>query len=191
MRSRLLILGAAATAAALLDACGDPTRLKATTPTVADTLSAYALTGSGGLLPVGLETSARHVVFLDNTFDIAFDLDGSNRPVLLPAKLVASNFGIPREVGLLRVTPDTLRFDDILRAPLEPYNFDSALVVNPGESVIVQAQNNTLCLGALARTIYSKLAIDSVDAARRVVFFRMVVDPNCGFRSFLPGIPTG
>ena len=33
------------------------------------------------------------------------------------------------------------------------------------------------------------LAIDSVVAATRTIYFRSVHDPNCGFLSFAPGVP--
>jgi hypothetical protein len=34
------------------------------------------------------------------------------------------------------------------------------------------------------------LVVDSVHANEGLIFARATVDPNCGYRSFLPGIPT-
>ena len=35
------------------------------------------------------------------------------------------------------------------------------------------------------------LVVDSIDVVRRAVFFRTVHDPNCGYRSLVPGVvPT-
>jgi hypothetical protein len=45
------------------------------------------------------------------------------------------------------------------------------------------------CVATLRSTIYSKLIVDEIDLATRSVRVRIVVDPNCGFRSLDEGLP--
>jgi len=54
-------------------------------------------------------------------------------------------------------------------------------------------------LVASQQFIYSKIVIDSINytpfdaftnPAGNTIYFRIVVDPNCGFRSFKEGRPT-
>jgi hypothetical protein len=35
--------------------------------------------------------------------------------------------------------------------------------------------------------VYGKLKVDSIVPARRAIFFQVVSDPSCGFRSLVPG----
>jgi hypothetical protein len=58
---------------------------------------------------------------------------------------------------------------------------------------MVQAAHNSsgdLCQFALNPNIYAKIAVDSINLASRTLFLRLGLDPNCGFRSFVAGIPT-
>ena len=58
-----------------------------------------------------------------------------------------------------------------------------------GQAVVVQAVTPVCTLSGSSNLIYSKFVVDSVNAATRAMYVRMVVDPNCGFMSFLPGVP--
>jgi hypothetical protein len=63
----------------------------------------------------------------------------------------------------------------------------------PGEVVVVQSAHNIageLCQYALSPNVYAKIAVDSIDLASRTLFLRLGLDPNCGFRSFVTGLPT-
>jgi hypothetical protein len=63
----------------------------------------------------------------------------------------------------------------------------------PGETLVIQSAHNNsgdLCQFALSPYLYAKIAVDSVTLSTRTLYLRMGVDPNCGFRSFAPGIPT-
>jgi hypothetical protein len=58
----------------------------------------------------------------------------------------------------------------------------------------VQSAHNTtgdLCQFALNPNLYAKIVVDSVNLATRIIYLKMGLDPNCGFRSFATGIPTG
>jgi hypothetical protein len=66
-------------------------------------------------------------------------------------------------------------------------------VVAPGEPFVIYTQRSsgaTTCLYDPAPHIYAKVVIDSVQLATRAIYLRQVMDPNCGYRSFLPGLPT-
>ena len=52
----------------------------------------------------------------------------------------------------------------------------------------MQVQSQDECLAYLSTIRYTKLVVDSIDVARRAVFFRTVHDPNCGYRSLIPGV---
>lgn len=191
MKARLAIL-AAISAVALLDACGDPTNLKATLPTSVDSLSVFALSGTPPAYPSGVSIVARQPVRVDGfaSFDVAFDINASGQAVIYPVKLVVATPGGTRPVGLQRSAGT---FETVTEAPKSGYQSDSALVMSTGDVVVVQAAHNAsndLCQFAFNPNIYAKFSVDSVSLASRMIFFKLGVDLNCGFRSFATGIPT-
>jgi hypothetical protein len=176
----------------VLNACGDPTSLKASLPTSVDSLSVFALSGTPPAYPSGIAIVARQPVRVDGfaLFDIAFDIDTDGNAVVYPVKLIVATPGGSRPVGLQR---SASAFDALTLAPNTGYQSDSALVMHTGEVVVVQAAHNTsgdLCQFSINPNIYAKIAVDSVDQSARMIFLKMGVDPNCGFRSFVAGIPT-
>jgi hypothetical protein len=190
MKARLATL-AAISAVAVLNACGDPTNIKASLPTSVDSLSVFALSGTPPAYPSGVSIVARQPVRVDGfaSFDVAFDINSSGEAVIYPVRLIVAAGGT-RAVGLQKMSSS---FDALAEAPSSGYQSDSALVAAPGEVVIVQAAHNgsnDLCQFALNPNIYAKFSVDSVSLASRLIFFHLGVDPNCGFRSFATGIPT-
>lgn len=188
MQFRLRSLGAAFGFSLALGACEDPLRLKAQFRTTTDTLVAYALTGTPVSHPNAIVTRNAQLVRADGSFlfDLAFELDAAGRVLLAPVRLVAGTLNESRRVGLLH---SDSAFAALLRAPNEGYRYDSLFVAEPGETVVIQARPVS-CIQELSPYIYSKLVVDSVDVARRSIFFRFTADPNCGFRSFADGIPA-
>src|SRR5438046_2819817 len=85
--SALLCLGVAAAAGA----CGDLTRPTATRPAIADSVTAYALTGAQVGAPNALYIYGASVVQASGTFgfDFAFDFDSIGRVVLRPVRTLA------------------------------------------------------------------------------------------------------
>lgn len=190
MKGRLVLLATMSVVIAL-NACGDVTSLKASLPTSVDTLSAFALSGTPPSYPSGVAILARQVVRVDGfaSFDVALDIDASGNAIIYPVKLVVASGG-SRPVGLQKVPG---AFDQVMEAPKTGFESDSALVMFPGEVVIVESAHNTtgeLCQFALSPNVYAKIAVDSVNLASRTLYFRLGLDPNCGFRSFATGIPT-
>lgn len=198
-RPLAMILGVLGVTAAT--ACGNPFAIKPTTPTIADTMAVYGLTDAPPNGPTALNTFGPTLVTTSPTsrydvvFDIRQDSAGNPQAYALPPKAVAS-FG---RAGF--VVDSTQAFDAIQFAPNVPYDDSTIVALKPGTIVIVQALS-TACsvqLVASQQFIYSKIIIDSVNytpfngftnPAGNTIYFRIRVDPNCGFRSFKDGLPT-
>jgi len=192
MKARLVLLATTSVVVGL-NACGDPTSLRANLITSVDTLSVFALSGTPPSYPSGINLLARQVVRVDGgaAFDVAFDIDADGNAVVFPVKQVVSTPGGSRAIGLQRLL---VQFDSVTQAPKTNYQIDTAsFVLTPGTTVVIQAQHNfsgDICQFALNPNIFAKVAVDSVNLASRTVFVRMGLDPNCGFRSFVAGVPT-
>jgi hypothetical protein len=189
MKARLAII-AAVLAAAFVNACGDPTGLKASLLNSVDTLSVFALSGTPPNYPSGVAFLSRQTVQVDGfaNFDVAFDINADGNTVIYPVKLIVASGG-SRPVAMQKIAA---AFDQVGEAPKTGYQGDSALVALPGETIVVQSAHNfgsDLCQFALNPNIYAKIAVDSVNLSSRTIYFRMGLDPNCGFRSFAEGLP--
>jgi hypothetical protein len=173
--------------AALAAACGNSTAIRARFRIFSDTISVFALTGSPPTYPAAINTPTAQVVRADGSFsfDIAIDIDAQGRALVYPLRLVATTFGNARSVGVQKLA---VPFDTMLLAPTTGYDTTAATVVASGEGFLVRAASD-YCALDLNKIVYSKFVVDSVNAATRMVHLRTVVDPNCGFRSFAPGIP--
>ena len=190
MKCRLFVLAAVA-ALAGLSACGkDPYAIVADVGTQQDTIVSWALNGSDPSLPSGIATVSLRAVRVDSNFafDYALDLDSLGRVVALPLREVGTTFGSYRRVGI--DTTWHVPFDSVAKAHVSGYKFDSTVVVQVGRPFGVVATQSGCLNGATSTVIYSKWIVDSVHVAERRFFLRGTVDPNCGFRSFRPGIPT-
>lgn len=167
-------------------ACGsDPYAINPDVETVTDTLTVFAISGTSTVVPTAVNTSVPAVVRTEigSGFEVVFDINSAGQVVLLPQQLVA----LSGRTGMQKVaTP----FDSVLIAPTTGYDETNPQQVNPGQTVIVRAVS-VICAGNTLRPyIYSKMVVDSVQAATRAIYFRIRVDRNCGFRSFKPGLPT-
>jgi hypothetical protein len=190
MKARLGILATICVVISI-NACSDPNSLQATLPTSVDTLSVWALSGTPPSYPSGISIVARQAVPIDagGAFDVALDINDNGQPVIYPLKLVVTPVGGTRPVGLQTVTGD---FDSLLVAPKSGFEADTALILNFGQVVVVQATHSIqgdFCQFAISPDIYAKITVDSLNLASRILYFRMGVDPNCGFRSFAGGLP--
>jgi hypothetical protein len=191
MKARLALL-ATMCVAVVLNACGYPTSLTASVPTFTDTLSVFALSGTPPAFPSGISIVARQAVRVDGfaQFDVAFDINAAGNAVIYPVKLVVTSPGGSRAVGMQKVPG---LFESVLSAPTTGFETDSALVMLPGDVVVVQTPHNgarDLCQFTHSPNLYAKMVVDSVNLGSRTVFLRTVFDPNCGFRSFADGVPT-
>jgi hypothetical protein len=190
MKARLASL-ATMCIAIVLNACGDPTSLSANFPTSVDTLSVFALSGTPPSYPSGVSILARRTVQVTGygAFEVALDINAAGNAVVYPLRLVLGGGG-GRPVGLQKATGS---FESVLEAPNTGYDTDDPVVLAPGESVVIQSPHNgqqDVCQFALSPFLYAKIGVDSISLATRTVYIKLGVDPNCGFRSFAPGIPT-
>ncbi|HYD53930.1 MAG TPA: hypothetical protein VEA99_14935 [Gemmatimonadaceae bacterium] len=178
----------AVAAVAFIAACGDPTGTRAELNVVEDTVELYAINGSHPAAPIGFTIADGALRTLNSAFafDAAVDLDAQGRVILYPARLVAGNQVPTSLVGLQKVGGT---FSSVTRAPSSGYRPDSALTLAVGEVAVIQVSSE-LCVYALRGVnLYGKFVVDSVRASDRQIWGRLTNNPNCGFRSLVPGIP--
>lgn len=205
-RPRWYPLAAAVLLAGTVAACDDPFEVRATLDVVEDTL---VLNSIGDLsapptAPVVLDIASQGDVFSASSrlpaarrlgadfysngagFDVAIDVRGDS-VLFLPPRRVASALAVVRRVGLRR---DTLvAFDSARFAPSSGYVFDSVTVAaREGETVFIVSQH-PVCRNEFSQELYAKVGVLDVDPAAKTATLRVRLDPNCGFRSFLPGVP--
>ena len=194
IRRRATTVAATLVSAGMIAACDDPLGLRASLQVQVDTLSAFAMTGTPVTYPSAFDAGNSTVVRIstDIGFDIAFDFTAAGAIQLVPARQVSATRDLggavpsaSRRVGLQQGTGS---FESITRAPNGGYTYDSILVVATGVPVVMEVTSD-VCQFSLASNLYAKIVVDSIDQATRQLFFRSTVDPNCGFRSFQPGVP--
>lgn len=183
LRTLLALLVAPVVAAACEDPFDDGARL----PNIDVVIESWALTGSPPSFPTALLVPQYTVIRADaaGSFDIAFDINAEGRLVVLPVSRVVSPVTGSRSIGLLRSFDN---YSTIIEAPRTGWVYDSALVVNPGDAFLVRVQT-LYCQFELRQDVYAKFYVDSVIPDERRVKLFSRINPNCGFRSFLDGIP--
>jgi hypothetical protein len=123
-------------------------------------------------------------------FDIAFDILSANQVRVIPVRLVVTSISGVRLVGLQK---STAKFDSLLIAPTGVFQQDSALTVAPGDLIVLQTSRSLPgepCQFAISPYLYAKLSVLSIDLNARTIQFQLGTNPNCGFRSLQPGLPT-
>lgn len=188
-RGRHVVALAAALAAGA--ACNDPITNTATLQVASDTLVVTALTGTAPNARSALQlrlvpTVVSPEALADADYHVVLDINAAGRPVVYPSVLVSR--AVSRRVSVRRVAA---AYDSLNRAPTDGYSADSALVVSPGEVVAVQlgGGRGAECAFTGRPFFYSKIVVDSVRLSDRLLFVRATTNPNCGFRSFAPGVP--
>jgi len=178
----------AATAAIGTAACDDPFAPRATTVVRTDSFIVYSVSQTPVNVPAAFNIIFFTPLRLEPTygFDLAFDIDDDGKVVLIPVNLAGGAVTAGRRVGLQRITGS---YDEMTRAPTTGYQYDSTLVLDIGESALIELQTE-VCQFQTSQVVYAKLQIKAADPVSRVIAFRITYDPNCGFRSFLPGVPT-
>lgn len=180
---RLTVL--AVIAATLGAACGGSLGLPpAAFENMVDTTTLFALQGTPIASPSAYDMVARVTTRteLGDPFDLAFDIDDSNRALIYTAPAL----GIPTSAAL-RTTSDT--FDGIERAPTDNYQSDSAFVVQPGAVFLARSRSDSrFCsyLGSLPR--FGKFHVIAIDSGSRTVTIEHLVNVNCGHLNLTPGL---
>ena len=189
-----LVLVVAAAAVSLVAACDSGTGNKAQFDIVAvDSQVVYAINSAPRDAPTAIYLysavtgSSAVIASSDFSFDVAFDIDNTGHAVLLPVRSVASGLAGTHSVGLQIVnTP----YDSLTFAPNKNFKYDSTLVVNVGQVVVVQSVGSACSSSLYANPyIYGKLTVDSINVASHTLTLKYTVDPNCGFRSLSTGVP--
>ena len=180
-------------ALAATSACDDPFGLKATVSTRGDTLVAYAMTGTPASFASGFNAGTGAVVRVgpDIAFDVAFDIESGGQIRVIPARLVSQVrqlFGGTSPTQTVGLQAATGTFESLAKAPDKGFMRDTSVSVTRGQTVVMEVQSDA-CQFSLASTLYAKLVVDSVNSTSRQIYFRTLRNPNCGFRSFLPGVP--
>lgn len=184
--SHIWLSAAAAALIGGMAACGGGVSLRPPAfPNVVDTVTLFALRGTAISQASGFDIIRSAVARTDRgeTFDIAFDIDSTETPVVAPAGVL----GFPPQAGI-RVSKDS--FDDIVRAPEDDFVVDSTITMRPDFVFIARSRSDgTGCgfLGPLPR--YGKFRVLEIDTQERSVTFEFLVDLNCGFRGLEPGFP--
>jgi hypothetical protein len=149
----------------------------------------YAINGT----PIGVATAINTATALTvraevgYDFDVAFDLDGTGKPVVISQRAV----GMPQNaIGHpVALQAATGTFESVAEAPSKGWVTDSLLTVAVGQPFVVRTTAN-VCQVYASPYIYSKAVVDSIDVPARRLYLSVVTDPNCGFRSFSTGRPT-
>lgn len=169
-------------------ACSGATDPVARFDTLSYSPALFALNGSPLGSPTAVNTPVASVVRADATynFDIAMDIDGQGRPVVLTQRAVGTPaVGAGRQVSLQVLAGG---FDAVLRAPGGSWVADSMLTLTVGQVVGIRV-SSPVCQFDFSPYIYSKLVVDSVQVGSRRLWLTMLTNPNCGFRSLEPGRP--
>ena len=185
-RRLLLIMGAIGALGSA--ACDDPFAPRATTQVRTDSFVVFAVSQTPITAPAAFNIVFFTTLRLEPTygFDLVFDLDENGKVVLIPVRLVGGAVTSARQVGLQRITGS---YDEVTRAPTSGYQYDSTLTLDIGEGALVELRTD-ICQFQASQLVYAKLQIKGINPVARTINFRITYDPNCGFRSFLPGVPT-
>lgn len=189
----LAILLTAAILSAGASGCDDPFGFEATTETTGDTLVAFAMSGTPASFASAYNSASGGVVRIaaEAAFDVAFDLTSNGQVRVVPVRLITAtrpSIGGASPTQQVGLQAPSGTFEALTKAPSSGYKIDSVVVVAPGRPVVLEVQSEA-CQFSLAQTLYSKFVVDSINTTTRQIFFRTLRNPNCGFRSFLPGVP--
>lgn len=205
-RPRWYPIVAAALLAGTIAACDDPFRIRASLDVVEDTFVVNSVSDLSAPIaaPVAIDLGDQPNLFNASTrrpavrrlgsefysigagFDFAIDVRGDS-VVFLPPRRLTTALTTVRRVGLRK---DTTSFESLSAAPGSGYVFDTISVgARAGETVFVVTQH-PVCSSEFSAELYGKVGVVSIDQAARTATLRVRVDPNCGFRSFLPGVPS-
>ncbi|MHB1863717.1 MAG: hypothetical protein ACYCVL_12170 [Gemmatimonadaceae bacterium] len=183
-----LILGAAI--AAFCVGCGALKPPAAQFPTTITSPTVYALNGSPAATPAGIDFLSGSAVSVDANFyfNVALDIDSAGRIVIYPARKVVTGLASVNSVGLQKIGGI---FDDYTQAAKGGYTYDSTLVVPVGQVVGVNVLDATTCtVYSLGSSYYAKFVVDSINPLLRAMYTRVISDPNCGYTTLTPGVPT-
>lgn len=180
----------------LVSGCGDEFGLPpANLPVAEQLITLYALTGTPVNLPSAYNMLSLTEVRTDRSsdFDFAFEIapdsvlgtgtTGDTVAALLPRAAIGFNAdgGLQTIVGV--------PWDSILLAPETGYDRERPHVISTGQ-ILLAASRLQQCDFGFIRPRYAKMFVENIDYVARRASIRVIIDPNCGYRSLAPGVPT-
>ena len=160
----------------------------ATTANIIDTVTLHALQGTPINAASGFDVTLGLTARTDRQsegFDIAFDIDDEGRALIFTTGALGLDVRSAIQMA-------DRAFEDIVIAPLDGYELDSALVVGVDSVFIVRSRPTSLgCvffLGQLPR--YGKFHVLDLNLETRQITLENLVNINCGYRSLEFGVPT-
>lgn len=195
--------------ASAISACRSEDVLRASYAVRTDTLTVFALDLEGDpdlSLPNGLNILGSPTQGLPpfavpaigmGTFDVGFEINSSTNVSIVPVRNIVpirENMGYPVSNTQVGINVEDVSFDDIDRAPENTYyRPDTVTQVDIGTPFILQVYRSSgalMCYYMVSPRVYAKVVIDSVNTASGAIYLRQTMNPNCGYRSFLPGVPS-
>jgi hypothetical protein len=175
---------------AAASACGDANLLPPATLGVEDdTVTLWAVTGTDIGLPsaydlvLGITARTDRTADFDFVFDFVYDsLAHDSLPALLPRAAL----GLSADGGLLSLT--TTPFDSLFASPSSGYDASKVVFVD-STSVVVARSRTQVCNFGITSGLYAKIQPIAISRTFRKIILHMVIDPNCGYHSFRPGVP--
>src|SRR2546425_9119373 len=156
-----------------LAACSQPLGLPPpTTSNVVDTIALFALDGTPLRTPSAYKLSGRQLVrtYQSANFDFAFNIDASNRAVLLPTGAL----GLPQSSGIQVATQP---FEALTVAPTGGYLLDQA-GAGGGDGVGVVRPRPFGCAFRLSEPPYAQLHPLPLAFFARRLHLQILLDPN-------------
>jgi hypothetical protein len=188
MQVRLLALLVAASAVVAVTGCDSSTGIHAQFSNSDTKTQLFALNGSPNSLPTALVLRGNVPTIPDANFlfDLAFDINGNGEVVVYTVHAVASQVVATHRVGLQATN---LSFDAAITAPTSGFAYDSSMVVPVGKTIFVESADASCASSFIGPVMRAKMVVDSVFPATRTMFLHVLSNPNCGFRSLVPGEP--
>jgi hypothetical protein len=181
---------ALAVAAVTAVACKGFTDVPPSLVTNTESSTVFAINGAPLGAPTAIHAFSAQFVpaTADFLFDVAFDLDDQARIHILPQRQVASGLQPTHTVALATV-PDT--FEAVSTVPRGlVFHPDTGIIVERNQVVIAQVSDASACNFSLTgTTLFAKIVVKAINRDARTMEVKFTVDPNCGFRSFAPGLP--
>jgi len=170
-----------------VSACEDPFELRANQANIDVTFELWGLTGTPVAYPSAISVPFAVATPLDaaGSFDLAFDVDPDGRLLVYPVGSIVSPVGGIRSIGFQRTD---LLYNQIIEAPRNGWATDSVFIVNPGQSFLVRVAS-AVCQGSALQDVYARFYVDSVIVPERRIKLSSRINPNCGFRALVSGIP--